>query len=261
MHDLAALEEEFPALGWDLKAHTLWVTTEDIDLENVGLGPFEIRLDLRRLAYHRPYSVIAVEPNSPAGDSSTTHPHVRNDDLCEGEGRIAIQSALRQGRLLDFFVLVRQVLETYNADSAYVPLSRWDGTRCPDCGTTVSDDDLSYCEACDSDVCGDCSSSCQASRCGRSLCGTCAVHCGDCGETYCTRCLTPCPGCGDDYCADCLTGGRCSDCQEIADDDDTTIPPEREADSPETDTPETASAGAALHAVGVGQAVAPAGPR
>jgi len=59
---------------------------------------------------------------------------VREEDLCEGEGRGPIQKAIRQGRFYDLFVLINQILQTYNGDSAYVPLSRWEGSSCPDCG-------------------------------------------------------------------------------------------------------------------------------
>ena len=33
------------------------------------------------------------------------------------------------GRLFDFFVIVRQVLNTYNPHSAYISLEDWDGDR------------------------------------------------------------------------------------------------------------------------------------
>ena len=54
--------------------------------------------------------------------------------LCEGEGRLPVLRALEQGRLLDFFLLVRNVLSTYNPDGAHLPLSRWRGAPCTDCG-------------------------------------------------------------------------------------------------------------------------------
>ena len=49
------------------------------------------------------------------------------ETLCEGEGSTAIHKAIAQGSHLDFFTLAKQILETYNPDSAYVALSRWNG--------------------------------------------------------------------------------------------------------------------------------------
>ena len=57
--------------------------------------------------------MIALDPSPAASNSETTHPHVQTNQLCEGDGRSAIRHAMREGRLLDFFVLVRQILQTY----------------------------------------------------------------------------------------------------------------------------------------------------
>ncbi len=42
-------------------------------------------------------------------------------------------AALTEGRLLDFFMIVRQVLQTYSPDSPYVSLDDWYGRQCSDC--------------------------------------------------------------------------------------------------------------------------------
>jgi len=216
--DLEALDEEFTEVRWNLREKTLAVVTAPIVLKHIEMGRFEIVIDYRNLGLTRPYRVIALDPNPAAGDSSTTHPHCRDQDLCEGEGRAPIQKAIRQGRFYDFFVLINQVLNTYNGDSAYVSLSRWEGTSCPDCGSVVSDDDTVCCEACHSDCCAECTSSC--SKCYRALCAGCQGSCGTCAETFCRDCLAGCPSCSDDYCASCLESGRCEDCQEIETDED-----------------------------------------
>jgi hypothetical protein len=77
-----------------------------------------------------------------------THPHVREKLLCEGDGAASIRRALAEGRLLDFFTLVRQVLETYNPGSAYVELSRWNGVTCKDCGYIMPGDGYGTCDLC-----------------------------------------------------------------------------------------------------------------
>jgi hypothetical protein len=246
--DLETLETEFPKVVVDLHRKTLSVVTDDIVLKEVCLGPFEIRLDFDRLQFSCPYAVTALEPNPAAGSSSTTHPHVRNDVLCEGEAKLALQAALRELRLLDFFVVVRQVLENYNPDSAFVSLRNWEGIRCPDCGESLPSDDMSCCEQCDSDVCGSCSCSCLGGQCGRSLCAGCVSRCSDCGDGYCRRCLKTCPDCEEDFCDDCLVNGRCTTCREEPNDEKTL----------RDDAPETRSADAALHTDGLGQAALPA---
>ena len=91
--------------------------------------------------------------------------------LCEGEGRPLIRQALRQGRLADFFLIVRQILATYNSGSAYVQLDQWSGRDCPDCGTSLNEDESICCTDCETDVCGECAGDCSA--CGSSVCGEC----------------------------------------------------------------------------------------
>ena len=84
----------------------------------MNLGPFEIRLDWGSLSDPNPYSVVALDPNSAASNDEVTHPHVKDEHLCEGEGHSAIRAALAECRLLDFFMLVSQVLHTYGQGSA-----------------------------------------------------------------------------------------------------------------------------------------------
>jgi hypothetical protein len=87
--DLVALSAEFEGMTIDASNQTLSVTTEPIVLEQINLGSFEIRLRWDRIGERRPYEVVALEPY-PAGESSeTTHPHVRGDQLCEGDGRLS----------------------------------------------------------------------------------------------------------------------------------------------------------------------------
>jgi hypothetical protein len=245
LEDLEALEDEFPDVHWDLKEKTLSVITEPVRLRDIELGRFEIVLDYRHLHQTRPYRVIALDPNPAAGEESTTHPHVRSEDLCEGEGKGPIQKALRAGRVYDLFVLINQVLHTYNADSAYIPLSRWEGTRCRDCGSVVSDDDSVSCDACGDDACPECSTAC--SGCCRSLCCHCQDRCMACGDLFCRNCLARCPGCSENHCAPCLEQGRCEDCLERNTHD-------------EEDAEEEVLPDAEVQPVCVGQAPVPEGP-
>src|SRR5690606_36516860 len=128
LEELQSLPDEFDDVHIDWLTKILRVRTERIVLEDVDLGPFEIRLALDQLGCDQPYSVIALDPCRPGCCDDVTHPHVQSNTLCEGEGRYAIARALEQGRLCEFFLLVVQILRTYNAGSAYVRLSDWQGS-------------------------------------------------------------------------------------------------------------------------------------
>jgi putative hydrolase of the HAD superfamily len=123
--DLVALGEEFEETNYDHNGCWLSVTTEPLELEGVFLGPFEIRLDWRR--GQNSYRVIATDPHPSESRENVTHPHVMDDLLCEGEGKLAIRQALAQGRLLDFFTLVAGILRNYNPESPFVELALWYG--------------------------------------------------------------------------------------------------------------------------------------
>jgi hypothetical protein len=121
--ELKALQEEFDDVAFNADEGALNAVTEPITLEDVYLGPFRIALYLDKLSeiYQKvPYYIIAVEPHPAAKDEAITHPHVSNEMLCEGEGAAAIRAALEDGRLCDFFVMVRGILTTYNPDTVQV---------------------------------------------------------------------------------------------------------------------------------------------
>ncbi|MCE5328057.1 MAG: hypothetical protein LLG01_16750 [Planctomycetaceae bacterium] len=212
--DLQQLENEFGEIRWCQERKILAVTTEYIVLEDIQLGPFEIRLDisrLNRLPSDRPYSIVALEPHPAASNDSITHPHVSDEILCAGNAGAAIVTTLSTGRICDFFVLVRSVLTTYNPNSPYVSLDRWEGVACEDCGYTVGSDDTYYCTSCEQDYCGDCISSCH--NCQDSTCRSCLEECPICGDSYCRSCMTRCPDCRQAICSTCLDNRSCS-CHE-----------------------------------------------
>jgi hypothetical protein len=211
-HELVGLEAEFDDIKVDLKTQNLSVATHAIVLEQVYLGRFEIVLHWDQLDEEQAYEVVALDPHPTSGDSSTTHPHVRDERLCEGDGRVPIRRALAQGRLCDFFVLVRQILETYNPSSAFVSLEHWNGTPCQDCGRMTDDDDSTSCERCSDHLCFDCSTSCES--CGRGVCSECRGTCAGCDQDFCEACLGRCVGCRQNFCTSCLTNGRCTACHD-----------------------------------------------
>jgi hypothetical protein len=240
--DLLLLDEQFAAMSFDREAQQLSVTTEPITLENRYLGPFEIRLDLRRLASDGPYRAIALDPHPAASREGVTHPHVLDEVLCEGDGRTAIRQALAQGRLLDFFQLMVNLLRTYNHASPFVDLALWDGESCGDCGETVTADEQYICERCEDTVCGDCQVACD--DCAGSFCNQCITKCDHCHDASCGRCLQPCSSCDRVVCSGCLDHERCPHCHEH--DDSQNLAPRAETVRVE------------VHADGLGQAAVPA---
>jgi hypothetical protein len=218
--DLLALREEFGDVACDLKAGTVSITTEPVTFDKVELGPFEIRLEFRQLRQPSPYRVIALKPNRPPNASRVTHPHVLEDNLCEGNGKAAIRIALAEGRLHDFFLIVSRLLLTYPVNSVYEALSAWNTHACEDCGD--HGDDIGRCNRCQAEVCSGCQTDCPGCR--AILCGSCTAGCRYCPRLYCSSCLKLCSRCRAKVCSDCRVHGLCPDCQpEEFDDDQPTL--------------------------------------
>jgi len=215
VNELDALENEFGGIEFDASKNTISVVTESITLEDVYLGPFKIQLELNKLdqLYNiSPYIVIALEPNPASTDDGVTHPHVNSNKLCEGDGSASIKAAIEDGRICDFFTIVRSILNTYSPDSPYVPLDDWDGTTCYDCGRTVNSDDIYYCDHCEHDYCDECSTYCR--DCEETVCLGCSGQCSYCEEMLCRSCVSECEECGELFCQSCLENELCPNCRE-----------------------------------------------
>jgi hypothetical protein len=211
--DIQALQEKPFELEIDWDQEELCVTTEPVELEGVYLGRFQIRLSWHNLRSAQPYRVVALEPAPAASNSSVTHPHVNDETLCEGEGRVGVRRALAEGRLFDFFTMVDRLLHTYARGSAHVELDDWRGIRCHDCGSLVDEDDYSSCDRCEAIVCVDCSRGCP--HCDRCICAGCSDCCKLCDEAHCAGCLTSCTVCECLVCPDCLENDDlCKNCHE-----------------------------------------------
>ena len=251
--DLDALEQEFDEVELDLRAGTVSVVTAPIVLEDVHLGPFRIALTWDKIGRGLAYKLTAEEPNTAQGMEDVTHPHVRDESLCEGEGKAAIRAALSGGRLLDFFVLVHQILNTYNAASAHVTLSQWDGHACKDCGSSMSREDSLTCERCDDYVCSDCSSSCN--KCSRYVCNECTVLCAGCDNSFCTACVTVEADTSNLLCEQCLEEQQENE-KEEADEIQKVVQAEESPPQPASE-----AAAAAADAVCLGETAVPPRPR
>ncbi len=239
--EVLGLSEEFDKIRYDLKERLIVVTTEPIELEDVYLGEFEIRLSLNRLGEHRPYEVLAVDPHPAAADEAITHPHVKDKHLCEGDGRVAIRRALAAGRLADFFQIVNQVLQTYNSGSAYAQLDEWCDIACADCSDMTSCDSAHVCLKCGSHLCDDCAWECKA--CFSSLCSDCGEACPQCSRRLCDGCLQECAKCEDQFCPSCLSQGKCQNCHDRD-------PSQHEPSQPERGNGENAAIGQVPSAAG-----------
>lgn len=212
--ELVAAHDEFDGVAVD--DFEIYVTTEPITLEGVYLGPFEIRLNLARLGEQEPYRIVAVDPHPAQSSSETTHPHVHCEKLCLGDGKAPVAAALAEGRLYDLFQLLRQILLTYGAGLAYVPLENWHGTPCGECDDTVDEDDVYLCRSCETSLCSDCVRVCE---CGAAHCHDCATRCSSCDDITCPRCLSACEMCESEFCQHCLEEGLCHACHEAAEEE------------------------------------------
>lgn len=220
--ELVALTRDFDDVEHLPGPNLLCAVTPLIDLEGVALGRFRIELELGRLPQTNCLRVVALDPHPAESDSSVTHPHVRDQRLCAGDGDAPLRQALAQRRLYDAYVLVRQILQSYGPDSAYVALDRWHGSRCEDCGASLPADESTYCQACETLVCFDCSSSCE--RCDRGFCGGCLSDCPSCGHTTCHNCQEACAACRREVCLDCRHPQDCELCHEFSPEEPSSIP-------------------------------------
>jgi hypothetical protein len=210
--DVLALHDEFEEVEIELDKHEISVTTDRIVLEDLNFGPFQVRLDWHCLGSMHAYRVVALDPHPAAKSDDVTHPHVQDEQLCEGEGRAAIRAALAECRLHDFFMLVSRLLHTYGRGAAFVELNDWSGVNCSDCGATMSPDDSYCCQRCGSELCNDCRQSCAG--CEESHCSGCLSQCPECEMDFCRGCLEACPGCGRKICGGCMEDGLCPSCRE-----------------------------------------------
>ncbi len=249
--DLRALEMEFEIVEINVPKQTVSVETEPICLEGFELGRFQIVWDWRFLRGTGAYEVIALDPNPAATDDDTTHPHVQSNALCEGEGKVSIRKALADGRLFDFFILIRQILQTYNSSSAYVRLDEWDGFQCPDCDSTSNEDESSICEGCSTRTCGECSYRCH--DCEYFVCSGCIRTCTGCDNDTCSSCRSACAECGDGFCGECLNDNHCPLCREEEE--------EAQPEPPATITAPVSSTHHSVHTVRVGETTLPEGCR
>jgi hypothetical protein len=215
--ELASIRDEFDGFDIDLRTSKVSAVVGPIRLQGRDLGQFRIELDWNQSADSDPlewYSVEALDPNTPSSSDHITHPHVDDDRLCTGDATSPITNALNDGRLHDFFCLVRSVLETYNPASAYVKLEDWDGVRCHDCGYSAHPDNIYFCSRCECDYCEECIRSC--SECSEGGCRECLQTSEISNAWVCEACSAKCDHCDKLASVSELEDGRCASCIEQA---------------------------------------------
>ena len=229
--DLGQVVDEFGDLKYDPENGELVAATEDIELEDVYLGPFEIRLRLAGLPdldANTVYRITAQDPQPAQTDCNVTHPHVSAGRLCAGDAGAPIGAALTSGRICDFFILVRSVLTNYNPSSPYVPLGNWYGVACYDCGYVMSEERSCYCSRCENMFCDECIVSCES--CEDNYCSSCTQECPTCAHVVCLSCMTICPDCRAELCQSCVEDNNCSCVDQDEENDDETIPEDDETE-------------------------------
>lgn len=114
-------------------------TTPSVTLEGVALGRFRVELSVRCADPYGTIFVNALEPNRPRRNPDITHPHVRDDEICLGEGEESFGVAVESGRLADAADVVWSVLRTWSPDTCFggIHLDTWDYFACPNCLAAV----------------------------------------------------------------------------------------------------------------------------
>ena len=231
--ELLAAEDEFGEVEFDLRKNVLSVTTDPIVLEGLDLGRFRIELTISSMTHDGTadwYRIEALDPNPAASDEEVPHPHVQSGKLCSGDAFESIHHTLISGRLSEFFLIVRSVLETYNSQSPFVAIEDWSGRTCYDCDDLVSPDECRYCESCSRDFCDNCASSCYG--CDQSYCLNCMRDSEISPHMYCNGCSAICSRCERVGGREELDENLCPACQAIV---------EQEEDEQPDDPPTTSS--------------------
>lgn len=226
--DVLALMAEFKYVHVDRPETTVSVVTERIILNEIDLGPFEVIWNWSLLGEGEELRVVPLEPNPAGENEDVCHPHVRDNALCLGDASLPLERAFQAGRLFDAFLILRQVLQTYNPQSAYVRLADWNGGSCELCDASMSEDEGGHCERCQTVLCEECLRFCI--RCGDGLCPDCRKTCLSCHEPVCSRCRPVVTGPQSQLCQYCYDEEMAAD-EDSAEDEDPAAVPETPPDN------------------------------
>jgi len=239
---LKDLIEEIKAIndGWcgvEFRDNTLKVPINNVCLSDtngnneVSLGDFNAELNLSN-----PINGIRVSGGNNYSASGLSHPHIRDEHLCFGEGEDMASVAVCQGRLEDYFRIIEAIVRTYNEGGAYEggELVDWyepdrsDSFICANCEEWTYNDDGRYYECCDISLCEACDSGGYCNSCGGDKCEECMNICEACDECICNKCSMSCGVCCNHYCDSCTSERICDICQNTMCDECAKICPECE---------------------------------
>ncbi|KKN65993.1 hypothetical protein LCGC14_0475850 [marine sediment metagenome] len=225
--DLVSLADEFGVMQVrkDHSGIIVILRTDNIVFEEIELGRFDICIAAHSglvgvVGLH--YCIEECEGNWSGGDSDdgVCHPHVSDGQLCEGNAKVAIQTAIRNMDIFNLAILVKVVMETYYPSGAYIKMDEWgeggESCSCAACGDRVPNGESYYCEHCSENYCGNCAFCCEI--CSNSTCYGIGVICEQCGTTVCKHCIKECAevGCMEEMCTTCVgdhfVEGYCPDC-------------------------------------------------
>ena len=218
---------------------TISFTTDPITFDGVELGRFQVVLDTETLVLR----AVALEPNPACPDESVTHPNIRLEQICMGDGRNPFNAFIEKGLYFHALDIAVSVVRTNGEHSPHVHIDDWNGYSCRDC----ADSTLSACEDCECHVCDECQiengngvylcrecvpdecsicderydgATCEAPGCLEHICDSCHEESQLCPDHYpsCITCgdirpsMDSCPRCGSDSCSECFK--VCNLCEE-----------------------------------------------
>jgi hypothetical protein len=107
----------------DVDGSRVRVRTDAIIVRHGGaryrIGEFALELDLE-------HGVRMVNLQNTGEKPGWDHPHVQGQRPCLGNLRIGIDKLLAECQLVPLTAMLVQFLETYNPESAYCPIERWE---------------------------------------------------------------------------------------------------------------------------------------
>jgi len=171
-------------------------------IDDIEFGIYQISISIPELCSDYTCKIIAnaVTPNYPHGDSLHTHPHIRNQEICLGDGSQAIHNASKDARIVDIYSIIQSILKTYGSDP-FIRMTAWTGNKCDDCGRYYDVEEEKVCADCNHYYCNQCVDSCcdiETAKCGN--CKSTKYSCDECGVGLCGECVTLCEVCNKVNC-------------------------------------------------------------
>lgn len=203
-NDAAKAEERYEA---EISSEgVITLVFRDCTIQEINLGDFEVSIDTNHSEGYFRFCARGIGNNAWDDTQSFLHPHIsRVDDeddyadFCIGDQRRLIETAIRQGRIMDACQVIWHTLCTYGSNP-YHKLDYWIGrTECPICHRSTSE--TRECASCNDIVCENCSSICP--ECEETVCANCDCTCITCAKPMCSDCVKSCEICGESICSEC----------------------------------------------------------